>query len=237
MTWVAGADGCKGGWVLVARNVRTGGVHLRVVRTFAELLRLPETPRVLAVDVPIGLPEHASRGGRACDRAARELLGWPRRNSVFSPPVRSCLRTSDYAAAVAASRASSAEGIGISKQAYGILGKIRETDVAMTRSHQSHVKECHPELSFAAMNGGRALPDGKKSAGGQTARFALLRVNGFPDPRVAAARIASRDAGFDDVLDAYACCWTAQRILDGTAQRLPSRTERDPHGLAMEIWY
>lgn len=237
MTWVAGADGCRAGWVVVARNMRTGAVHVRVARTFAEVMGAPESPRITAVDIPIGLPDHAEHGGRPADRAARELLGRPRMSSVFSPPVRGALRARDYAAAVTASRASSAEGIGISKQTFGILPKIADVDVAMDRGAQSHVKECHPELAFAEMASGGPLRAGKKTGDGQRERLALLKGAGFADPLGAAGgALKTPGVAVDDLLDAFACCWTAGRILDGRAVRVPERPGRDARGLLMEIW-
>ncbi len=237
MAWVAGADGCKAGWVVVGRNMRTSVVHVRLARTFAEVMGASESPRITAVDIPIGLLDHAEHGGRPADRAAREFLGPPRGGSVFPSPVRGALRARDYTAAVAASRASSAEHIGISKQTFGILPKIAEVDVAMDRGAQSHVKECHPELAFAEMAGGRPLRATKRTGDGQRERLALLKAAGFADP-LGVAREALRMPGVavDDVLDAFACCWTAGRIVDGRAVRVPDRPGRDARGLLMEIW-
>ena len=45
----------------------------------------------LGIDTPIGLPDRAERGGRACDAAARRLLGPGRASSVFSAPVRATM--------------------------------------------------------------------------------------------------------------------------------------------------
>ena len=41
----------------------------------------------------------------------------------------------------------------------------------------------------------------------------------------------------DDLLDALAVLWTAERYLRNEAQPLPGETERDERGLRMEIWY
>lgn len=236
VSWVAGADGCRAGWVVVLRNVRTGQVRLRLVPRFASLLLLTESPRITCVDVPIGLLDHAEPGGRACDRAARAVLGWPRRASVFSPPVRAALGARDHTAASAANRASSVAAVGISKQTFGILEKIREADLAMRPGAQTRVKECHPELSFMELANGKPLADGKKTAAGQSARLSLLRGAGFPDPRRSMTEVARPGVATDDVLDAHVCCWTALRIAEGTAVRLPDHPPRDAHGLHMEIW-
>jgi predicted RNase H-like nuclease len=94
--WVAGVDGCRGGWMVVLAQV-AGGAGLpgrmssRLCATFEEVLALPERPVSVAVDMPIGLLERAAPGGRPCDREARTMLGRPRASSVFSPPTRKAL--------------------------------------------------------------------------------------------------------------------------------------------------
>ena len=54
-----------------------------------------------------------------------------------------------------------------------------------------------------------------------------------------ATKLESRDlvpkAAPDEVLDAAAACWTAQRVADGLAERLPETPELDRRGRRMEI--
>jgi predicted RNase H-like nuclease len=77
--WLAGVDGCRAGWV--AAFVRPGSgeggdeARVRVVARFAEVAAAPEAPAVIAVDMPIGLPERIGRDGRGPERAVRPLLG------------------------------------------------------------------------------------------------------------------------------------------------------------------
>jgi predicted RNase H-like nuclease len=47
----------------------------RIAATFSDLLALPEAPHVIAIDMPIGLPDRTTIGGRAPDIAARAKLG------------------------------------------------------------------------------------------------------------------------------------------------------------------
>ena len=231
--WVAGVDGCAGGWFAVLLDVRAGSMHGRLAHTFAEILRAPEAPRVIAVDIPIGLLDHAVPGGRSCDKEARRLLGRPRSSSVFSPPVRDALRAEDYRSAHKINRASSAAGVGISKQAYGILPKIAEVDRALRPSVQTRVHEAHPELAFAEMNGGVALARGKRDGSGQLERIELLRREGLD---VTHDLKGADGAALDDVLDAVALSWSAQRIAEGRGRRVPDPPPKDARGLRMEIW-
>ena len=39
----------------------------------------------------------------------------------------------------------------------------------------------------------------------------------------------------DDILDAHAACWTAERILKGEAEQIPPTPEVDAKGLRMEM--
>ncbi|MEM9666996.1 MAG: DUF429 domain-containing protein [Bacteroidota bacterium] len=236
--WVAGLDGYRGGWVAVLAPVEAAG-PLRVCRleTFDGVLTLPGAPVQVGVDMVIGLPEAAQRGGRACDRAARQILGRPRGSSVFSPPVRAVLAATSYAEALAHNRASSAVGLGISIEAYHLLPKIREVDAVITPERQGWIREVHPELSFAAMTRGQAVAAGKRTAEGQATRRQLLADHGFETVVAQVEAHTGRGLKADDLLDACAVCWSARRLARKTAQRLPDEPERDARGLEMAIWY
>jgi hypothetical protein len=83
--FVAGVDGCRAGWVSFAVEVPSLVSSVNVV-DFAEVLsRRRNDLLCIAIDIPIGLP----RGSRACDKAARRVLGQPRGSSGFYCPVSS----------------------------------------------------------------------------------------------------------------------------------------------------
>jgi predicted RNase H-like nuclease len=123
--FVAGVDACKGGWIVVLLELDSDrnlvGESPREVGSFEEVLALPEAPRFLAVDMPIGLLTLAVPGGRACDREARRFVGARRAASVFAPPVRAVLAADSYDRALALNRASSRYKVGISRQVYARL--------------------------------------------------------------------------------------------------------------------
>jgi predicted RNase H-like nuclease len=80
----AGADGCRDGWIVV-RETRPGrALSWQVIPSLQVLFEGPNAPTILAIDIPIGLPE---RGARVCDIAARALLGPGRASSVFPAPI------------------------------------------------------------------------------------------------------------------------------------------------------
>jgi predicted RNase H-like nuclease len=236
MKWVAGVDGCKGGWFVILQELGSGRLHHVVKRTFAEVLRMKESPRVVAVDIPIGLLDHARKGGRLCDHEARIKVGL-RRPSLFSPPVRKALKAASWKEADAINRASSPDGVGLARQTWGIVPKILEVDKALDPGEQT-VRECFPELSFAQM-AGAPMRASKRTVNGMQDRAEALVHAGFADPRKLYGVYPGSEVSFHDVLDAHACCWTATRIFEGTAGHLPEGPDvpKDRRGLAMRIWY
>jgi predicted RNase H-like nuclease len=237
MKWVAGVDGCKGGWFVVLQELGSGRIHHALKRTFAEVLGMNERPRIIAVDIPVGLLDRARPGGRLCDREARNKVGL-RRPSVFSPPVRKALKAASWREADTINRASSPDAVGLARQTWGIVPKILEVDKALRPPDQQTVRECFPELSFAEMAGG-PMRASKRTVNGMQDRVEALVHAGFADPRRLHGVLPSSEVSFHDVLDAHACCWTAARIFDGTAGHLPAGADvpKDKRGLAMQIWY
>ncbi len=237
MPTVLGVDGCPHGWCAVQLDTKTlERTHFHY-DTFREVLKAnPRT--VIAIDVPIGLME--GPGGRDCDREARKYLGWPRRTSVFSPPVRQILpltgRKDMYRRACQESRRLT-EGKAISQQSFWIGPKILEVDEVMKRALEPRVYEAHPEVSFAAMNGDRAMLKRKGTREGRTERWRVLRCtfSDLPETLVLPDELR-RDCDLEDYVDALACAWTAAAIKAGDAKSLPARPQRDQRSLRMAIW-
>lgn len=75
----------------------------------------------------------------------------------------------------------------------------------------------------------------KRSGFGFAERLLLLESHfgdGFANLR---ASVPTRDVADDDLLDAAAALWTAERIKVGAAVRLPERLVRDRFQLPMSI--
>lgn len=234
MTWVAGADGCKAGWVVVLRETKSRRIEVRVVSGLSEVLRWKPSPEVLGVDIPIGLLDRAEPGGRRCDEEARKLLGRFRGSSVFSPPARRALRARTFEEANRLNRSTGPDAPGMTLQGFGILPKIREVDELITPALQRRVLEVHPELSFYEMNGKRPLVEPKKTSDGRKRRIRLLAGVWRRNLRDV-IECGSRGVGRDDIIDAMAVCWTADRVLRKKEIRLPGEPYRDSRGLRMEI--
>ena len=123
---VAGADGCRAGWVCVLRQVEPPFEERAfLARSFDEILTHPAAPSIIAVDIPIGFPERITGNGRECDCAVRQVLG-KRASSVFAPPARAVLSETDYRRACAAALATTDPPRQISKQMFHLFAKTRE---------------------------------------------------------------------------------------------------------------
>ncbi len=235
-TLVAGVDGSRAGWVYVVIDAGSERVQAcSLAPTFSELLLQTTSCVVVGIDIPIGLPDRVERGGRASDREARTLLRPTRRSSVFSAPPRSVLQARSFDEANELHREHSVGGIGMSRQAYGILPKIAEVDDLMTPRNQQRVMEVHPELSFMELNGGSPLSLAKSTAGGLLARMRLISNAGLTEGLGGLAGALGR-ARLDDLLDAVAAAWTAMRVYRQNAVRIPLVEDFDVRGLRMEIW-
>jgi predicted RNase H-like nuclease len=227
---LVGVDGCRDGWLFIVE----AGASLRsgCAATAADLLEgLPENATI-AIDVPIGLPD---AGHREADRAARLLLGHPRGSSVFSAPVRACLDARSYEEACRLHF--EADGRKLSRQAFGILPKIREVDRLLDERPglQSRLREVHPEVSFALWNGGRPMSHRKSTALGKEERETPIESE-WPGA-LSHMRTLLKGVRYsrDDLLDAFAALWTARRIASGEARSLPAVPATDAMGLRMEI--
>lgn len=188
---------------------------------------------VLMIDIPVGLTDQTAR---ECDTAARRFLG-RRHACVFSAPLRGALaaRSREEASEISLRLA----GRKVSCQAWGIYAKVRDVDEALSRdsSVTRRVYEVHPEVSFHAWNGGELIAP-KKSREGKLIRQELIRKyfgeHAFSDFR---GRFRVGDVSDDDLADAFAALWTAERHTKGLARSLPEKPVVDARGLRMSIWF
>lgn len=238
--WLAGVDGCRTGWVVAFVRPAGGDVRMDVLPRFADVLAAPEAPAIIAVDIPVGLPERVGHGGRAAENAIRPLLG-ARQSSVFSVPSRAAMAAGDYRDACGIALATSEPPRKISKQLFMIASKIREVDACLRadRTAAARVREVHPELAFWRLNAERALDQPKKVKGrcyepGLELRRRLLTAADLPAAVVNGA--PPKGAGADDLLDALACAAIARRVHAGLARPFPAPPEHDAFGLPMAIW-
>ncbi|MES0812793.1 DUF429 domain-containing protein [Roseibium sp. SCPC15] len=237
--WVAGADGCKAGWATVLRNLsKPGDVRLEIFPGFADLLGFVPLLSIIAVDMPIGLPDRIPPEGRGPEKAVRKHLGM-RQSSVFTVPSRAAVHEDDYRQACSTALRTSEPARKVSKQCFYLFPKIREIDALMTPELETRVFEVHPELAFWRLNGERemSLPKKIKSRAnpeGLDQRRDLLVSKGLPHDFL--DQKPPKGCGRDDLLDAAANSLIAERILEGWAEPFPKKYRRDGKGLRMAIW-
>jgi predicted RNase H-like nuclease len=246
LTVCAGVDGCTGGWIAVRRR---GGLptEARVFKRFADILAWLPKDALIAVDMPIGLPETGTPGGRAAERAARPLLT-KRRNSIFAIPSRAAIHAETgpfaegaylaaHARASAEARQTSAPSSGVSIQAFGIFPKIREIDALLRAAPalQGRVFESHPEIAFLTLNGGREMRWKKSSREGEEERRQTLLGQGFDAAFMNRMPAPRSEVKQDDFLDACVLSLVAERIARGVAVSYPDALETDAFGLRISI--
>lgn len=232
-----GIDGCKGGWCGVWFTAERS-LRLSLRATLEELLFQDWPSRGLVLlDMPVGLPQ-PENPRRECDILARRLLG-KRGASVFSPPCREALEATGHEQACRVNRA--LLGCGLSIQAFNIGPKIRECDQLMRSKPllRPLVLEAHPELAYAALNGGAPLGYNKRTRKGREQRLELLRTVLPEAPQVLERALREhprRLAAEDDFLDALVLAWAASLGREGLAS-LPPEDVFDAMGLPMRIVY
>ena len=222
---VLGIDGCRRGWIGIVLN---DDRPLTAVygRTLPELQSRVEIEiEVVAIDIPIGLPEFHPR---EADLLARDFVG-PRRSSVFIVPPRRVLVAEPYATANEI-----ALELGVPRVApfmYALREKIFEVERWVEQTGWP-IREVHPEVCFRAMKKS-VLHTKKKSWAGFHERVQLLRQQGLSvDVDLG---LAGTKAAVDDVLDAVAAAWSARNIAQGDSLRLPEGDSQDDRK-APAIW-
>lgn len=229
---IVGVDGCRKGWLCFELERLSKAISVKVEPSFETVLHTHlGRAKIIATDIPIGLP---AAGGRKCDLTARKLLGKPRSNSVFPPPIRPALQACTYPGACGISCA--AHGKGLSRQTFAILPKIREVDRVMTPQLQKLVFEVHPELCFWKLNDGYSMQHRKSSMEGRKERLELLAPQ-YPIIGKLLAGLSRKEAAPDDLLDAAAAAWTGERLADGVACGVIQSEEVDENGLLMNMFY
>lgn len=111
-----GVDACRKGWVGFSSDSR--GYFGTTIEDLVLAADVDGQVRVVAIDIPIGLP---TAGTRRADVLARRLVG-RRSSSVFATPVRRALMAPTHAEASAASI--EVTGKGLSRQVYALRAKI-----------------------------------------------------------------------------------------------------------------
>jgi predicted RNase H-like nuclease len=208
-------------------------ISFSVQENFKSILEHTASDCLIVIDIPIGLPDDQPR---VCDQQARTLLGWPRRNSVFSPPARSALCATSYKDAKRLNV--EALGVSLTKQSYCIVPKICDVDRMMSAEKQGYIREAHPEVTFARLQGS-AMRYKKSARQGRAERLQVLQAAAIEVSEswlsAERTRLGPSCVAFDDLIDALACLITAAHIHQERSESLGDPAQRDARRLQMEI--
>jgi predicted RNase H-like nuclease len=224
---VLGVDGCRAGWLGVTWDGRNATALL--YHSFADIVA--EAAQVIAVDMPIGLPD---LNGRMAEAEARKVLG-KRSSSLFSTPSRAAFVAISWEEACAINLKHSEPPRKLSKQSFGLFPKIKEIDALMSPSLQLRVHEVHPEVAFFEMNKRAVLHFNKKTKEGEAERQNLLKRHDFPIFDISVQLYPRKAVARDDIIDACACAWSARRIQLGQERTYPIEPALNSRGLYMQI--
>lgn len=231
-----GADGCKKGWVAVRVSGRSDW-EINLFQSIKELWAEYKDARLILLDMPIGLPDRVHKM-RSCDIEARKLLS-ERRASIFLTPCRRAVSSDNYKKASKINKKET--GRGLSKQAWGIIHRIKEVDQLLRsdKTARARIKEIHPEVCFWALNGRKPMKYYKKDEKGiQERKRVLTSVYSYSEAifNCAEQRYLRQEVASDDILDALVAAVTAYKGRRGL-KSIPEEPEFDAHGLPMEIVY
>ena len=226
---IAGIDGCKAGWVVVSSDIDDPAGATRVVTDDLDATLDAEGIELAVIDIPIGFSD--GPGARDVEAAMRGFLKG-KSSSVFNTPCRAAMHEATYfdASHVNAHHL----GKRLTKQSFMLFPKMIEVDAVVARVTQGRLKEGHPEVSFAWLNGGEPVLSQKRKPAGQADRCHLLRQVGI-DGDALLDGLRGPACGRDDVLDAAALMWTAGRVARNEHETYPAAPGRDAAGLEMSV--
>lgn len=232
-----GIDGCKAGWIAIGLS-RSEPWVLSVFPDIGDLWDALKGARLFLIDIPIGLCGGEVKR-RACDAEARRSLGAPRASSVFTPPARPALNFDNREEASRKNYFLTGRKIGV--QSWGISGKIKEVDQFLRSTPEAvkKMREAHPELLFWALNGRKAMPNGKKDPAGFEERIEALRRHLVQTDDIVAAAMSEFPRSMvarDDVLDSLVLAVTGL-VGRGRLSSIPQEPQFDSFGLPMEMVY
>lgn len=230
MKKIAGIDGSKGGWVCVSgyeNNFKE--LKFEKLKEFNDIKS--KDFNLVLVDIPIGLDIDLKKGGRIVDKLARkELL--TNKSSIFNAPSRLVLEAKNYEEA---NKINKNKGMGLSKQSWNLVKKIKEVDDFIRNSNKTIIFESHPEIIFQVMKRDKVSTK-KKNDEGIIERRNLLEKNGF-NKVFLERNLSAKDSFYkkDDFIDACSLFWSANRAIAKTEVKIPNDIVLDSEGIIMQI--
>ncbi len=226
---VLGVDGCRAGWVGALLRGTTYDVLVAddIASLVATARRAAPGLAVVAVDMPIGLPDVGPRG---VDVLARQLLPVGRKSSVFPTPARAATLVETLRRGERGQPSSGGQGsepAGVSADPEDPPGRslrpVRGSGAGAGGAPRGQLRRDRPGLR-------RPVEEDDLRARLHAAPH--CRSVGLEPP----AYVPGQGYAADDLLDACVVAWTAARYADGTAYSLPDPPEIFSDGIPAAIW-
>lgn len=222
--------GEKPNWLAVQMQAdNPASAQLKPIEAASDILAM-RTLRTIATTCPFHLPAHIEGAGRACEQAIRPLLG-ARQSTVITMPAQPVLAATDRDEADALAEKHTNPARKVAQKAYQRFPLIRALQQAMVETDHQKLIETHAELAFRAMNGHTPMAEPRTIKGiphppGLAERRAHLLNEGFT------ATFLDQDlpdtVSRQDLYDAIAAAWVANRYLLKQAEAFPDQTVPQP---------
>lgn len=225
-----GVDGCKGGWIAAILN--HGKLIIDKINNINDIVnKYPDFDEIL-VDMVIGLP--SNKNHVRPDTYARQIIK-ERTSTIFPAPCRQAV----YAKTVAEAYEENEKALGkkFTPLTVGIIPKIRELDSFLqnNQKYKNVIKESHPEVCFARLNG-RTMLSKKSEIDGIKERIHLL-ARYIPELSLTKLSILAKNmkCNIDDIVDAVCLTVTSNISAQGYFEIIPENPMSDETDLLMQM--
>ena len=225
-----GVDGCKGGWIAAILN--HGKLFIEKYNSLNEIVSSHGDFDEFLIDMVIGLS--GTNEQIRPDVYARRIIS-ERSSTIFPAPCRQAV----YAETVAKSYDENVRVLGkkFNPLTVGIMPKMREVDKFLQENTQykNIIKESHPEVCFARLNGSTVLSK-KVDINGMEERIHILSKY-IKDLNLNKVIITSKSlkCKVDDIVDAICLAVTANLVIQEKYDVIPEFPMKDDTGLIMQM--
>ena len=222
-----GVDGCRGGWI--AAIIEGQRIKIERFEKIRDIVIKYDGFHEFLID---GFP--SKEDDIRPDTLARRIVS-PRTSTIFPVPCRAAV----YADSEAEQIKKNKECLGkeLAKQTCAIIPKMKELDVFL-QEHEGYknvIKESHPEVCFARLNGSVVMSK-KAKVEGVEERICILRQY-VPELMMSTINDKTKEFGCnkDDIIDAICLAVTGMLNTLGKAESIPENPAKDNTGLKMQM--
>lgn len=227
---LAGVTPCPAGWLVLPG--RMAGITVTaedafVAKKLFEVLDYRPKWDAAAINIPMGLHDHASGKFRKADEEAREFVGWPRVVGIAGVPSREAFHVDTRQELLALEP-------WMTKHDLRRMRWLREAERELQPYHTRSIFPGHPDVSFTAMNSDEPLTTSPWHEDGHLERLELIRSQ-LPGIDDVITRTPPDGAAAVHVMQAAAMLWTARRGSGRAISRFPLDPTWDDTGMRVEL--